>query len=147
VAQAADAKRRLRVLVIGSQLGLWPVFLLVVRSQMKHVELYQAAPPWIFITVLLLFLLFPLSLAYAILVERAMDVRILLRQGTQYALARGTLIGVRIGVGAFLGLTLARVFAHRGRPASAIWQVCIALALLFLLRSVLEKRARLPSKC
>ena len=143
VAQAADAKRRLRVLVIGSQLGLWPVFLLVVRSQMKHVELYQAAPPWIFITVLLLFLLFPLSLAYAILVERAMDVRILLRQGTQYALARGTLIGVRIGVGAFLGLTLARVFAHRGRPASAIWQVCIALALLFLLRSVLEKRARL----
>lgn len=142
-AGSADARRRLRVLVLGSQLGLWPIFLIVIVAQVRGVQVNAAVPAGLLFAAVILFMLFPLSLAYAIIVERAMDVRILLRQGTQYALARGTIIGVRIAVGAYLGLTLARVFAHRDRPTSAIWQVCFALALLFLLRTVLEKRARL----
>jgi sigma-B regulation protein RsbU (phosphoserine phosphatase) len=50
-------------------------------------------------------LAFPLSLAYVVVVQRAMDVRILLRMGTKYALARGTVWILRTAL-----LTLICVF-------------------------------------
>jgi sigma-B regulation protein RsbU (phosphoserine phosphatase) len=37
-----------------------------------------------------MFLLFPLTLAYVVVVQRAMDIRIVLRQELQYALWRRT---------------------------------------------------------
>jgi phosphoserine phosphatase RsbU/P len=49
-------------------------------------------------------LLFPVTLAYVIVVHRAMDVRVVIRQGLQYALARG---GIRV---LQIVLTIAVVF-------------------------------------
>jgi len=63
-------------------------------------------------------------MAYVILVQRAMDVRILLRQGTQYALARGTVTAVRVILATLLAVTgfstseQSQPFARRGDMGS-----------------------------
>jgi len=47
-------------------------------------------------------LLFPLSFGYAILRHRAFDIHVLIRQGLQYALARGVLVSALPALGLFL---------------------------------------------
>jgi sigma-B regulation protein RsbU (phosphoserine phosphatase) len=141
-AKAGDARRRLRVLVLGSQVGLWPIFLLVIFASWKGKDASMAAPFWVFLGALLLFTLFPLSLAYAIIVERAMDVRILLRQGTQYALARGSLMVLRLIAGCLLGFTMYEIIGRHRQGVAALSLAAVAMGLLLLLRYGLESRAR-----
>jgi phosphoserine phosphatase RsbU/P len=131
-ASTSDAKRRLGILVWGAEIGLTPLFIGVVIAVIRnHGNLQGAVPTWYFWTCLILFIFFPLSMAYVILVQRAMDVRILLRQGTQYALARGTLLAVRVILGTLLGVTLVQLVSHPQQSHNAqIW--ALILALLFL---------------
>jgi len=138
--KSLDARRRMRVLLVGSQLGLTPLLIILIIAAIRKVDTEQAVPFAFFITALLLFMLFPLSLAYVVIVQRAMDVRILLRQGTQYALARGTIRGIRL----VLALTLAYLmFRTVGKHDVPPWVVFIPLALFLLLRFGVEKRAQL----
>jgi sigma-B regulation protein RsbU (phosphoserine phosphatase) len=139
-ARQKDARRRLRILVIGSQIGLWPTFLILLISKYRGVDFNQAVPLWLFLTSLFLFTLLPCSLAYAIIVERAMDVRILLRQGTQYALARGTLLFLRVLIALWIaGLSYYGLKNHNHSP----YWIFLPVGLLFLMRWGLEKRLRL----
>ena len=79
----------------------------------------ETAPSWALFTVAVLFTFFPLSLAYTVIVQRALDLRIILRQGTRYAFARGTLWVLQTIVFAFLGFRIFH-FAHTsGRVALA----------------------------
>ena len=48
---------------------------------------------WMAFPILGFLFLFPLTMAYVIVVHRAMDVRVVVRQGVQYVLARG---GIRV---------------------------------------------------
>ena len=130
-ASTRDAKRRLGVLLWGAEIGLTPMFIGVVIAQLRHKSLQAAVPAWYFWTCFILFIFFPLSMAYVIVVQRAMDVRILLRQGTQYALARGTLNAVRVILAALLGIMLYQLVNHPQHPRTAqTW--ALVLALLFL---------------
>jgi sigma-B regulation protein RsbU (phosphoserine phosphatase) len=87
--QAPDAKRRLRILMIGTTLGLTPLGLLELGSLVfaGH-DNFSLLPAWLTLPVLLMVPLFPLTMAYVIVVQQAMDARLVLRQGVQYALAR-----------------------------------------------------------
>lgn len=131
-ASTRDAKRRLGILVWGAVIGLMPMFIGVVIAQLRNVgSLQRAVPSWYFWTCLVLFTLFPLSMAYVIIVQRAMEVRILLRQGTQYALARGTLVALRGILGALLAVMLYQLV--NGPKRSHIVQTwAFVLTLLFL---------------
>jgi sigma-B regulation protein RsbU (phosphoserine phosphatase) len=131
-ASTRDAKRRLGVLLWGAEIGLTPMFIGIVIAQIRHKGSFQASvPTWYFWTCIVLFIFFPLSMAYVIVVQRAMDVRILLRQGTQYALARGTLNAVRVILGTLLGVTLFQLVNHPQQAHTAqMW--ALVLALLFL---------------
>jgi phosphoserine phosphatase RsbU/P len=131
-ASTRDAKRRLGILVWGAEIGLTPMFIGVVIAQIRnHGSLQGAVPSWYFWTCLALFIFFPLSMAYVIVVQRAMDVRILLRQGTQYALARGTLNAIRVILATLLGVTLFQLVNHPQHSHSAqMW--ALVLTLLFL---------------
>lgn len=100
-----DAKRRLRLLYAGSSVAMTPACVLFVTQGIKGGALEQTFPEWFVLFSLTLMLLFPITLAYVIVVHRAMDVRVVIRQGLQYALARG---GIRI---LQILLTIAVVFS------------------------------------
>ena len=98
-ASSADARRRMRVLTFGSCLSLGPLVIIFMI-----VPLFGADPHhgnW-FVAVVPFLALFPLTLAYVLIVQRVMDVRILLRMGTKYLLARATLLIVEFGLALFV---------------------------------------------
>lgn len=96
MANSPDARRRLMLLYTGSTVSLTPIFVLVLIGLFRGNPV-DGFPEWVFIPALLLMLLFPLSMAYVIVVQRAMDVRMAVRQGLKYAFARS---GVRVLQGA-----------------------------------------------
>jgi tRNA A-37 threonylcarbamoyl transferase component Bud32 len=104
--KAANERRRVRVVVAGSVIGL-------LAGVPGMVALYFAAPfaaavfslPGIILQ-LVAFLAFPLSFAYAILWHRLFDIRLIVRQGLQYALARRTLLAIIPALAAFVLLDL-----------------------------------------
>lgn len=93
--ESPDARRRLKVMVFGTGVAMTPAFLLIVYSIISGARgsFFDIAPSWIALIALLMTLVFPLTMAYVIVVYRAMDVGVVVRQGLQYALAKG---GVRV---------------------------------------------------
>lgn len=131
-ASTPDARRRLQVLALGSEVGLGSLLLFFVILPLVHVNVQD---PWIAGTGTILFLVFPFTLAYVVVVQRAMDVRILVRMGTKYALARATISVVRVAVIAGLTILLVEfVRTPKLTPFIAIGILVLA-ALLLLLRS------------
>ena len=89
-ASTADGRRRLRVLCAGSSVGLGALLLFLLLRSLVGIP--HSIAPWLYSLTAALVLVFPMSLAYVIVVQRALDVRILLRMGTRYILARASLI-------------------------------------------------------
>lgn len=98
-ASTPDARRRLRVLAIGSALSLGP--LVLIFGIAPRFGFNPHTGNW-FMAVVPFLVLFPLTLAYVVVVQRAMDVGILLRMGTKYLLARATLAILQIALAVFL---------------------------------------------
>jgi sigma-B regulation protein RsbU (phosphoserine phosphatase) len=136
-----DARRRLRVLYVGSSVGLTPLFILLIISTIRKTDLGQNIPQWILIAALAILLLFPLSLAYVVVVQRAMDLRILIRQGTRYALARESINVLRVLLGIWLYLTLTQFFKHPHRQRIVdIVPMFVPIAILLVFRFRLSSR-------
>jgi len=83
----ADARRRLRLLSAGAIAAILPMFVAVVLTIAGMFDPSQRA----ILLLMAAFFVFPLSMAYVIVVERALDVRLVVRQGVQYVLARGSI--------------------------------------------------------
>jgi tRNA A-37 threonylcarbamoyl transferase component Bud32 len=86
-------RRRMRVLVVGSvigwvAIGLFLAFIVAGGGPVTAALLNTPFMP----TMLVLYLVFPVSFAYAILRHRVFDLGVIVRQGLQYALARGVLL-------------------------------------------------------
>ncbi|MBY0503655.1 MAG: SpoIIE family protein phosphatase [Bryobacteraceae bacterium] len=90
-----DQRRRLRLLLTGLNLGLLPIGLMLLYTFLAKKTL-DDLPLLILIPGLLAFASLPVSLAYVVLVERAFDVGVVVRQGLQYALATRGLQALRI---------------------------------------------------
>lgn len=84
-----------------------PILLISVFAAVRHVA-FELLPQWLTYPLLVLLLLFPLTLAYVIVVQRAMDVRVVVRQGLQYGLAK---TGVRILQMIAIAIVIATAFA------------------------------------
>jgi sigma-B regulation protein RsbU (phosphoserine phosphatase) len=108
-----DQRRRLQIIYWGSTVGNVPMLCVVLYSMFTGNDVGSGIPPWLSLGALTIFTLFPLSLAYAVVVHRAMELRILIRQGTQYALARTGIWIIRIAIGWGLAVSLTRLFAHQ----------------------------------
>ncbi len=91
----ADDRRRLKLLYAGCTAAMTPFFLIWMYSM---IVLHREDPPDNPLSgfALAAFVLFPLTMAYVIVVERAMDVRMVIRQGLQYALARRGVVLIQI---------------------------------------------------
>lgn len=98
--ESPDARRRLRMMVVGTMVAMLPAFVIVlyVFISGKRGSFFDVAPAWLALIALLFVLLFPLTMAYVIVVHRAMDVKVVVRQGIQYALARGGVRVLQIGL-------------------------------------------------
>jgi len=116
-----NERRRVKVLVIGAVGGLAPGFLVVafywLRSSANLTQSIFASPATALGTASLL--VFPLSLAYAILRHRLFDVSVLIRQGVQYALARRVLASM---VPALALMLTADVLLHRDQTLAGFLQ-------------------------
>jgi phosphoserine phosphatase RsbU/P len=87
-ASTPDVRRRLRVLCAGSAVGLGST--LIVWGLLPRFGINPAGIHWLGYLSAVLMLVFPFSLAYIVVVQRAMDLPVLIRVGTGYILARGT---------------------------------------------------------
>lgn len=87
-----DSRRRLKLFYFGAAATLTPLLLLLIGSNFAK-DLISKAPEWALLPPLVLMSMFPAVVGYVIVVERAMDVRVVARQGLQYALAsRGVFV-------------------------------------------------------
>ena len=130
--QNPDAKRRLRVMLYGTSLAITPSFLLVIYRiiTQKEGSFFEIVPFWIGLTALLLMLLFPLTMAYVIVVYRAMDVSVVVRQGLQYALARNGVRVLQLGLLLLLIIGLIWIFRNfEGDIAAQVGFVAAGFAL------------------
>ena len=96
IAKVPDLKRRLRILEAGAAVGLGPigVFLLYRAISGTNTGISED----VLLVLCSLFLVFPVTLAYAVLTERALDLRVVIRQGVRYTMARQ---GLRVSLSLF----------------------------------------------
>ena len=134
-----DSRRRLRVLCAGSVVGLGSVLIIFGVLPMFGIE-NPTGGKWLGYLSAVLMLAFPLSLAYVVVVQRAMDVRILLRMGTKYALARSTVWMLRTALLIVIGI----YFWQTARAPHVDAAVIARLVLLALLLTVVSPRISEP---
>ncbi|WP_051978591.1 SpoIIE family protein phosphatase [Edaphobacter aggregans] len=108
-----DARRRLRILFAGTSIGLTPFFILAIIALFRKTDVGQDVPEWIVLTAVGILFLFPLALAYVVVVQRAMDLRILIRQGTKYAFARRSIGIITVLLAVWMAFSL-RQFLREG---------------------------------
>ena len=140
MAVSADAKRRLRLLAWGTTVSMAPAFILIVVSQIKGGQPEQVFPEPVALSSFVMMLLFPITLAYVIVVHRAMDVRVVIRQGLQYALAKSGIRALRLAIGTALGLGIVYLWGHIGRNSPAPYVVvALGVSLWLSAKHVCEK--------
>jgi sigma-B regulation protein RsbU (phosphoserine phosphatase) len=135
-----DARRRLRILMVGTSVGLTPLFLLLAASIVSGRDVGQGIPEWVNISVFIILLMFPLSLAYVVVVQRAMDLRIIIRQGTRYAFARESLTVIRVGLAIWMAFSLNDFFRHPDHQRNDIIRIFLIIAVFFAFRFLLSNR-------
>jgi sigma-B regulation protein RsbU (phosphoserine phosphatase) len=138
-----DLRRRLQILYWGSTVGNTPLFFVVLYSLLRGRDLGDGVPSWIFLAALLIFTLFPISLAYVVVVHRAMELRVLLRQGTKYALARTSIWILRAALGLALGFSISRLLSHQRFRYVDVVQVAGLIVLFLVFRFRAAKRLSL----
>ncbi len=138
-----DAKRRLYLLYLGTTVAMTPMFLLVVIAAIKHGELEQVFPEWLVLGSLTLLALFPITLAYTIVVQRALDVRVVIRQGLQYALATRGIAVLQAGLTALVVVIAVKFVRseHMGAPQQITTIAVLVLSIVWLRRGGLKLRA------
>jgi serine/threonine-protein kinase len=103
-----NERRRVRVLIVGAAAG---------AIGLLHAGLTLMFSDVPALTGFLLFLLFPSSFAYAIARHRLFDLRLIIRQGLQYALARGIVLSL---VPVLAGVLVIDLLLHGDQPLIAI---------------------------
>jgi sigma-B regulation protein RsbU (phosphoserine phosphatase) len=116
-----DARRRLRLLLSGAGVSVAPMFVFLALFAAGR----RQFPEWVALPVLGFLLVLPLTMAYVIVVHRAMDVRVVVRQGLQYLLARGSLRALQLVVSS---ATLAGAIVLASRSASFATQALFMAA-------------------
>jgi sigma-B regulation protein RsbU (phosphoserine phosphatase) len=139
MAISRDAKRRLQLLYWGATVALLPPLGIELFAQYRGKSMYEIFPDWLIAIALILTTLFPLTMAYVIVVQRALDVRVALRQGLQYGLAKNGILVLQ-GIAALVIVLAALPILTRseGSPAK-IAVAAIGLLLIFTIRRAADR--------
>lgn len=142
-ASTEDARRRLRVLTVGMTLGLGA--LLIVFVVLPHFGIRDSNRGyfWIRYVGALLFMAAPLTLAYVVLVQRAMDVRMILRMGTRYLMAKAFLFALQVVLMAIATWLLLLPALHKKQAeTSDLISATVFLGIVLALRLGVRKKAQ-----
>jgi hypothetical protein len=117
-----NERRRIRIVVFGSGAGLLALAELILllgppTFRGTLVETIFLSTPAVVVSAVLLCFVFPLSFAYSILRHRLFDVRVIIRQGIQHALARGVLLSI---IPLLVVALLADMFFHGDQSLASI---------------------------
>jgi hypothetical protein len=124
-ARTGDQRRRLRLFYWGILLTLLPALAMAYTRDLLHKKDLNFAPGWIVLTAFGLLTLFPAVLAYVIVVQHAMDVRVVVRQGIRYAFARNGVAVLRaVGVAVVILAAVRLSELHAGLTPEAISDNC-----------------------
>ncbi len=127
-----DAKRRIHLMINGCTLALLPL-LPVVLSQ---IHFLPHLPAWLQTCLLLMMLLFPATMAYVIVVQRAMDVRMVVRSGVKYAIASQSIRILRLILLVGLGVVTSRLTTTSEHAGEAVLIACLGTALILGIRRI-----------
>ena len=143
-ASTEDARRRLRVLTAGTGLGVGALMVVFILLPHFGVTIQDRKFYWLQYLGGALFMIAPLTLAYVVLVQRAMDVRVILRMGTRYLLAKAFLFVLQVVV---IAVAIWRLLLPALRKQQLEFQdilgAAATLALLLILRFGVRKRLQL----
>lgn len=136
-ASTEDARRRLRVLTVGMTVGVGSLLLIFVWLPHLGVKYNDDTTSafWLSLVGMTLFMIAPFTLAYVVLVQRAMDVRVILRMGTRYLMAKAFLVMLQFVLVAFAlwHLVLPALDKRQLQPSDIIGTI-VFLALVLALR-------------
>jgi phosphoserine phosphatase RsbU/P len=134
-AATRDARRRLLLLDAAAAVSLAPVIVWLTLREAFGIPV----PEWIQSLALALLLVFPLTMAYVIVVHRAMDVTVVIRQGLQYLLATGGVRIFQVAVSiAIIVLAATMSAGHNSNLAQRILLISTGFALLAFTRIFAE---------
>jgi sigma-B regulation protein RsbU (phosphoserine phosphatase) len=138
-----DARRRLVLMHVGTSISMLPLFLIIMTSLLRGRDMLEGIPRWYGIFSLLMLLLFPLTLAYVIVVQRALDVRVIIRQGMQYAFARGGVMAARVlaGIGVIVAMSFL-IMRPDTRRVDILTILGAGVALIFIVGLVADRLKR-----
>jgi eukaryotic-like serine/threonine-protein kinase len=137
-------RRRFRVLVFGALLAM--VFYLprvigtaLINLSPGFYEFFDS--PYVYMACTVGMLIFPMSFAYAILKQRLFDLRVIIRRGVQYALARRVLLAIPVVA---IGLLVVTVVAQGKQPLFSVLKMhaasYVAIAALAALASTQRQK-------
>ncbi len=140
--KSADVKRRLRLLMWGTQVACAPLCILFVVSFAVGKPMHELLPWSLLVFALLMMFLFPLTITYVIVVHRALDIRVVLRQGIQYAMVRGgaVIFGVILSTTVLLGSILYALNSDMNRPRKVL-AIVLGFAVVLLLQRLRQRLA------
>jgi phosphoserine phosphatase RsbU/P len=147
-AKSIDARRRFRVVMFGALISFPLLQVLNLIARLRHVDVEGAFPAWLYGASYVLYCFFPLSVAYAIIVQRAMDVRLIVRQSLQYTLARRGVIVLQVLLSAILFAALATLVARHTLNyaitvllmAAGVWSIFLLNGLMHRLAGFIDRR-------
>ena len=128
-----DSRRRLALLHVGTSWSFAPLTVICMWAMIGWRWPLPEGPVLMFALVWLFG--FPLTMTYVIVVQRALDVKVVLRMGVQYALAQGSLRTIQLlgSLGAaFLALLLA--LDPNTDRTSKILLIATGIAVVFVVR-------------
>ena len=140
-ASTEDARRRLRVLTTGTGVGVSA--LLIVFILLPHFGFDVRGRQYYWLAYLGggIFMIAPLTLAYVVLVQRAMDVRAILRMGTRYLLAKAFIFVLQVVlVTIAIWRLILPAFRKKQPEPSDLLGVFLVLALVLILRFGVRKK-------
>ena len=137
-ASTSDARRRLRVLCVGSVAGLGST--LIIWVVLPRFGISPVKIQWLGYTSAVLMLIFPFSLAYVVVVQRALDVNMLVQMGTRYLLARTIAFLIEFALILFV-IFRALIPILRRSDERVLPTVIPIVVLIFMVRLHLMKRS------
>ena len=136
-ASTKDVARRIRFVWLGA-VGLTPMFVVGLHSLLGGGDIGAGLPVCFLYLAIGCLAIFPLTLAYVILVQRAMDVRVAIRQSVRYILFRG---GLWL-VGALMFTVAMKIFLDVSQGMRSFTPDQIALLAIGAVLLLLRRRYR-----